>query len=72
MVVPLRGFPESQEWSSLFSICVFTKFEITAMDSSISVRATNPQTNKYPSSLYGCCWERQNYSKNRLPDANWD
>lgn len=46
MVALLWCFPESQEWSSLFSISIFTKFEITAMDSSTSVKATNTQTNK--------------------------
>lgn len=55
MVVPLWGFPESQEWSPLFCISIFTKFEITATYSSPSVRATNPQSIKDPSSLYCCC-----------------
>lgn len=72
MVVLLWGFPESQEWSSLFCISIFTQFEIKAMDSSTSVKAMNPQTNKYPSSLYWWCWEQQDYSKNRLPKDSWD
>lgn len=59
MVEPLWGFPESQERSPLFCISIFTKCEITTTYSSPSVRATNPQTNTYPSSPYCCCWNRR-------------
>lgn len=46
-----------------FSISILTKSKITATDSSTCVRDINPQTSKCPSSLYWCCWERQDYSK---------
>lgn len=63
-MMPLMGFPESQKSSSLFCI-FFTKFDFTSMGGSTSMRATNPQTYKYLSSLHQC--------KDKITArANWD
>lgn len=69
MAVPFQGFPGSQKWSSLVYISIFTKFEITAMDISTSVRAINPQTNTILPSIDAS--EKGKFCKSSLRKGNW-
>lgn len=62
MVVTLRVSQGARN-GIFFHMSILTKSKITATDSSTCVRVINPQTNRCPSSLYWCCWERQDYSK---------